>query len=99
MTKRWIAIGLLATSVSMVSCAGTKQAPARHSSAASAAFRSVPELRDITLRGELGTRWAASTANLLTQPDRYSLATYRRSVRTGNPPMSSTRTASASFSA
>jgi len=85
MTKRWIAIGLLATSIFMVSCAGTKQAPACHSAAASAAFRSVPELRDITLQGELGTRWAAATANLLTRPDRYSLDTYRRSMRTGNP--------------
>src|SRR4030042_3222591 len=84
MTKRWIAIGLLATSIPIVSCTGTKQAPARHSPAASAAFRSVPELKDITLRGELGTRWAAATANLLTRPDRYSLDSYRANA-SGTP--------------
>ena len=84
MTKRWTAIGLLATAISIVSCTGTKQAPARHSPAASAAFRSVPELKKVTLRGELGTRQATATANLLTPPVRYLLDSYRASA-SGTP--------------
>src|SRR3972149_10102541 len=47
-------------------------------------IRGVSELHDVTLRGELGTRWAAATANLLTRPDRYSLDSYRANA-SGTP--------------
>jgi len=45
-----------------------------------APFRSVPEFHDVTLRGEMGTRLAAATANLLTRFDRYPLESYRASA-------------------
>ena len=47
-------------------------------------LRSIPDLKNITLRGELGTRWASATANLLTRPDRYSLDSYRANA-SGTP--------------
>jgi hypothetical protein len=43
----------------------------------SALTRELPELRDITLGGELGARYQAATCNLLTRPERYSLQAFR----------------------
>lgn len=47
-------------------------------------LRSLSRLQDVTLRGELGTRLATATANLLTPPVRYTLDSYRASA-SGTP--------------
>ncbi|MFZ2055635.1 MAG: metallophosphoesterase [Candidatus Aminicenantales bacterium] len=45
-----------------------------------AAVRNTAGFEDVNLRGELGTRFAAATANLLTRSDRYPLESYRASA-------------------
>jgi len=74
--KRIIFYGLLVI-LGLIGCSTTGKGPERDSPAGTAAARSTARFQDITLRGELGTRWAAATANLLTRPDRYSLDSYR----------------------
>ena len=44
---------------------------------AAASAHQPAECRDVTYRGELGTRYGAATYNLVTRPDRYSLDSFR----------------------
>ncbi len=44
---------------------------------ARAHFRTLPNLADVRLSGELGTRYQAATCNVLTHKDRYSLESFR----------------------
>jgi len=81
--KRTILWGLLVI-LGLIRCSTTGKNPEGDSPAGTAAVRSIAGFQDITLRGELGTRWAAATANLLPRPDRYSLDSYRANA-TGTP--------------
>jgi len=81
--RRIIFCGLLVI-LGLGGCSTTGKGPEGDSPAGRAAVRSIARFQDITLRGELGTRWAAATANLLTRPDRYSLDSYRANA-TGTP--------------
>jgi hypothetical protein len=47
---------------------------------ASRSGRRLPRLRDIALKGDLGTRYDAAICNLLTRHDRYSIDSYRSSA-------------------
>lgn len=80
--RRIIFCGLLVI-LGLGGCSTTGKGP-EGDSPAGTAVRSIARFQDITLRGELGTRWAAATANLLTRPDRYSLDSYRANA-TGTP--------------
>ncbi len=51
---------------------------------AAARAREASRLQDVVLRGELGTRYAAAVANVLTRQDRYTPDSYRASA-TGTP--------------
>jgi len=64
--------------------AGCKPGPKPAAENESTRLRSISDFKNITLRGELGTRWAAATANLLTRPDRYPLDSYRANA-SGTP--------------
>jgi hypothetical protein len=86
--KNWIASLLVWPAVVVISgimLAGCGSGPKSGSvDKTSPPIRSLSDFKDVTLRGELGTRYAAATANLLAQADRYSIDSYRANA-SGTP--------------
>jgi hypothetical protein len=69
---------ILAFGIILTGCGSGRQADLKGNE--TSAVRAIPRFRDVTLRGELGTRFAAATANLLTRSDRYPLESFRASA-------------------
>jgi hypothetical protein len=73
----WLLI-LIGSGIFLAGCGSGRQAGLKGDEAST--VRSTPRFRDVTLRGEMGTRFAAATANLLTRSDRYPLESFRASA-------------------